>query len=44
MPYFMFWQPDLKDYRVKTAEENREVNYEAAVRPLTVFKSGVFFN
>lgn len=38
----MFWQPDLKDYRVKTAEENKEINYGAVVRPLPVFKSGVF--
>lgn len=42
MLYFLFWQPDLKDYRVKTAEENKEITYGAAVRPLTVFKSGVF--
>jgi hypothetical protein len=33
---------DLKDYRVETAEENREINYDAAVKPLTEFKSGVF--
>jgi len=39
----MFWQPDLKDYRIKTIEENKKINRGAAVRPLTVFKSDFFF-
>jgi hypothetical protein len=33
MPYFMFWQPDLKDCRVKTAEENKKINCGAVIRP-----------
>jgi hypothetical protein len=33
---------NLKDYRIETAEENREINYSTAVRPLTAFKNGVF--
>jgi len=43
MSYCIFWKPDLEDYRVKTAEENKEINHGAAVRPLTVFKSRVFY-
>jgi hypothetical protein len=39
----MFWQHDLKDYRIKTVEENKKINRGAAVRTLTLFKSEFFF-
>jgi hypothetical protein len=42
MSYFMSWKAYIKDYRAQTAEENKEINHGAAVRPLTVFISGVF--
>jgi hypothetical protein len=39
----MSWKPDLKDYRVKIADENKETNHGAAVRPFIVFTGEVCY-